>query len=213
MALIERGEYRGAYWAVWAVTESVDELLLLVTDQLRRQAVGEMTLEKRKKEFLATRLLLDYLMGGICRVEYQDSGRPFLVSHSGEISISHTDGYAAVIYHPSRAVGIDIEYLSERVLRIRNRFLSSGEIEHLSATCETEHLLLHWSAKESVYKALGLLDVDFRSQLIVSPFVCLDEGEFRVEECRSDKNGIYDVFYKQNDFFVLTCTVGPDSVL
>jgi phosphopantetheinyl transferase len=213
MALIQQGEYRGARWAVWAMTESVDELLSFTPDELRCQAAQGIVLDKRKKEFLATRLLLDLLLGATCWVQYHDSGKPYLANSSWQISISHTDGFAAAIIHPTQSVGIDIEYISSRVLRIRDRFLSLAETEHLSELHPVTHLLLHWSAKESVFKALGESDVDFRSQLIISPFDCLAGGEFKLQEFRSGRNDWYDVYYCQNDFFVLTCTVGPEAVL
>ncbi len=44
------------------------------------------------------------------------------------ISISHTLGYVAVILSRDYEVGVDIEYVSDRVNRISSRFLRDDEV-------------------------------------------------------------------------------------
>lgn len=59
-----------------------------------------------------------------------------------------------MILSPASAVGIDIERYSSRVDRVASRFLRDDEVV-LPFRGETLwSLLLHWSAKETVYKCM-----------------------------------------------------------
>ena len=51
--------------------------------------------------------------------------------------------------------GIDIEYRSDRVKRIRSRFLAPEEEQNIDTAHEEEHLLVYWCAKEALYKLAG----------------------------------------------------------
>ena len=137
---------------VWKMEETSGELLA----SLERTAdyspfLERVTSEGRRREYLASRVLLKALLGEEVEVAYRPSGAPFLPALPLRISISHTRGYAAVIVdeHPT---GIDIEYHSDRVLKIRSRFLCPEEESRIDPHREVEHLLIHWCAKETLYK-------------------------------------------------------------
>ena len=85
--------------------------------------------EGRKSEWLSVRVLLKELTGSEPDILYHDNGAPYLPESSLHISISHTKGFAAVLLSPNKPVGIDIEYRSERIHRIKSRFLSETEFE------------------------------------------------------------------------------------
>lgn len=95
---------------------------------------------------------LQELTGGSALIAYHPNGAPYLSGSSLHISISHTKGYAAVLLQDHPAAGIDIEYRSERVSRIRSRFMNPEEEAGIDKEYETEHLLLHWCAKETLLK-------------------------------------------------------------
>ena len=84
-------------FAVWEITETVEELSSLVADEaLVAFADTNFGGDKRKREWLATRLLLRELMGAEVYVEYDSAGRPF-INGGPFVSISHTDGFAAIL--------------------------------------------------------------------------------------------------------------------
>ena len=103
-------------------------------------------------------------------------------------------------------VGIDVEQIERpiegkesRVERVRSRFM--GNKEHADTTVG---LLLHWSAKETVYKVMGRETVDFMTDLCIEPF---DEQEYESEMTLRDSFGhTHTVNYKVFDEFVLTYT-------
>ena len=71
---------------------------------------------------------------------------------------------AAVVLSNEFPVGIDIEKINPRVLRIKNKFLHADEIQSVSGLDEQSlisRLTLYWSIKETVYKWWGKGGVDF----------------------------------------------------
>jgi 4'-phosphopantetheinyl transferase len=91
-------------------------------------------------------------------------GKPHLVNDSRFISISHCQGYAAAIA-ANQSVGVDVERVSARVQRIKNRFLNDQELGLIGET--DADLMLAWSVKEAVYKMYG------SKQLIFKEHICL----------------------------------------
>ena len=97
-------------------------------------------------------MLLKELLGEEARVDYHSTGAPFLACVPLYISISHTKDYVAVILD-KRPTGIDIEYRSDRILKIRSRFMNPEEEAGIDLEHEVEHLLIHWCAKETLFKS------------------------------------------------------------
>jgi 4'-phosphopantetheinyl transferase len=89
-------------------------------------------------------------------------GKPHLLNDSRFISISHCQGYAAAIA-ADVAVGVDVERVSSRVQRIKDRFLSPEEQALLGL--EDADLMLAWSAKEAVYKMYGAKKLLFKEHM------------------------------------------------
>lgn len=158
--------------AVWQLTESEAELLQLLGGCRVPSVYKNPT---RRLEFLAEKLLLKNLCGEN-DFEHLPSGKPFLRNSEIHISFSHTKGYVALIASREHQVGIDIEYPSARINRVKERFLSSVEL--LRFQQNQSSLLLTWCAKEALYKVLETPLLDFAKQIEVYPFEVKTEGEF-----------------------------------
>ena len=72
---------------------------------------------------------------------------------------------------------------------------------------DVKWLLLHWSAKETLYKRLGVDEVDFCQHLRLSPFVLSGKGSLQACELRTPENRHFDVRYLFENDFVLTWSV------
>ena len=152
--------------------------------------------ERRKMEFVCVRLLLREMFKHDCpEILYKESGMP-LLSNEENISISHTKDYCAIIVSPTCRVGIDIEYRSDRVGRITHRFLRNDERADNNIS-----QLLHWSAKETIYK---LYSEDFLQylEMKVDSFVVSNQGSMMVRNLKQNTEA--NVFYFVNDEYVLT---------
>lgn len=163
--------------AVWQIVEDEEELLSLLAVMQTKDAFATMqtrleTLHNpsRRCEWLAVRMLVARCLGGDKVVSYDADGRPSLTDHSFEISISHTKGYAALAWHPSKAVGVDIERRTDRVMRVVSRYVNADEKAFLQSSCfsSPDGELLLWTAKEALYKTVGIRLLDCQNQLTVN---------------------------------------------
>ena len=110
-------------------------------------------------------------------IGYRSSGKPYLADGSASISISHTKGYVAVLLGgPEKEVGIDVECYGERVRKVAHKFVREDESVSWYKGTETWSLLLHWSAKETMFKCMNTSDVDFRKHLHILPFTVEEQG-------------------------------------
>lgn len=192
--LYKKSEEKGVLWGVWRIDESIEQLQAM----LDNYQISE-TNEKRAKERLAVRVLLKKLLGKEVLVSYKDTGKPFL-ANSYHISISHTHNYVAVSLCKDRDTGIDIEKISDKIHRIKSRFITDSE--YINTDNETLHLLLHWSAKEAAYKIVDKGRICLKNDFVVNKFEPSTSGFFSISESKTKR--LFEVYYEIDDQFVIT---------
>ena len=132
---------------LWEISESVEQFLeLKVLSVYKNKVYADLGSESRRLEFLAVRALLSHMVGDDVAILYDNKGCPFL-SNGWNISISHTKGFAVIIVSEANNVAVDIEYISERVRRVKSKFIRQDETAD-----KLEELLVCWCAKETLYK-------------------------------------------------------------
>ena len=209
MASFLQYKTNGIQWAVWKMEESLDVLLLLLPGARRafcEQELNRFVSERRKMEWLSVRVLLYSMLQEDKEIGYAPEGKPYLTDHSFFISISHTKGYVAVILSPIAPVGIDIEQYGHRVKRVYDRFIRPDEQVEPYWGDVTWSMLLHWSAKETIFKSMENADADLR-KLCLSHFVPQEEGTFQVQEYATEQQQSFTVGYRISPDFVLTWTI------
>lgn len=151
--IISKTEINGIRYAIWHLSESVEGLTALIGGRFTVSLAG-ISNPVRQKERLASRLLIESLCNGFQPVDYKENGEPYFTQCDLYLSISHTKNYVAVAVAPFR-IGIDIEYTSNRVLRITEKFLNADEQQQLLQSHEPASLaLLYWCCKEAFYKKM-----------------------------------------------------------
>ena len=190
---------------VWKVDETVGQLRSMFHHfSIYEEGFSRFTSEKRQQEWLAVRVLLKELCGEEKEIVYHPSGKPYLKDGSAFISFSHTHGYVSVALHPYAEVGVDIEQYGTRVQRVASRFIREDERVSVEAGDEVYAMLLHWSAKETLFKLLDNEAVDFINHLHVLPFRPEQSGTFEACEYRSGRNQKFLVHYDTHPDYVLT---------
>jgi len=192
---------------IWKIEKTIEELHTQLSDQsLLDYRFLSITNNARKLEWLSVRLLIKTLCGEEKTLVYNAAGKPTLADNSFNISISHTKGYVAVLIHPTQIVGLDIENRSERILKLKNKFMHSTELVAIDQTQEALHILLYWSAKETLFKIMPEEAIDFIEHLHISPFVLIEKGSFEANETRSQNKQHFTIQYQVFEDFVLTWT-------
>lgn len=152
---------------IWEISETINDLkteLLLSEDSLK--LLNQRKSEIHKKQFLAIRNILKELSIDDQDLVYEESGKPF-IRDGQNISFSHSNIYVAVIIS-KQIVGIDIETVSDRIFKIKNKFLETELKYPIEFNQET--LLVYWNIKESIFKSLRNSQIDFKQNIIVLPF-------------------------------------------
>lgn len=205
MALFMQHKEEQFRWGVWKIDETLDELLELLPNKLLyKEELLHFTSPHRQREWLSVRVLLHALLGAK-QISYYPSGKPYLADYSASISISHTRGYVAVILGElGREVGIDIEQYGERIHKVAHKYMRADEIASPYQGIDTWSLLLHWSAKEVLFKCLNESEVDFREHLRVLPFHIAERGVMEAEEYRTSRQQKFTIHYLLSSDFVLT---------
>jgi len=199
----------GGLLGIWKMDESRESLLQLFPQHLRSEAsayLHDISSERRSIEWLSTRLMLMNLLGKEQIILNREDGSPYLADGKIHISISHTKDYAAILLHEAFAVGIDIETRSERVIKIAGKFISDNE--YIDPTQSTVHQLLHWSAKESLFKLMNEQGVDFRHHLHIHPFTPELRGVIMATETKTELTQLFRLHYEVHPDYVLTWAVG-----
>lgn len=104
------------------------------------------------------------------------SGQPLLRGY--HVGVTHTKGYAALMLSKSCDVACDIEHFSDRVERIKSKFLRKDEMAD-----DLDSLLVHWCGKETVYKLFPEDNLQF-SQMRVGPFSIMSDWACEVENMK-----------------------------
>jgi 4'-phosphopantetheinyl transferase EntD len=179
---------------IWAIEETVEQLFEQYPHlkDLKVYLDEKYKNEGRKKEILAIRALLYEMTHeeSSKRISHEPSGKPLLKGYF--ISISHTKGYAAVIMSKTRNVAVDIEYVSDRVSKIVDKFIRSDED---SSTIEVQ--LKNWCAKETVYKYFSEEDLQYSEMRLHD----LSSSHALVDDLKIKKT--IDVFFDTNSQYVL----------
>ena len=192
--------------AIWRIGESEEALVAPLADgvALLEEARGRFKAVSRRIEWLSVRRLMHEL-GITSPIAYLPSGRPYLEDDERHISISHTRGYAAVALHEDYPIGLDIEQRTDKVCRVKDKFLSHEEKLFLpSEKKNVEALLIIWTAKEALFKLVDREGIDFGEHFHVSPFDVEEEGSLVAHETFTGEQTHFGCTYQIYQDFVLT---------
>jgi len=159
--------------AVWHITETEGFFLQKVPLQT------EVSHPHKRLQHLAARYLLEILQPGFPfhLIQIADSKKPLFPNEEFHFSVSHCGDFAAAIVSENELVGIDVELITAKVERIKNKFLSENEM-HLLPVNNAKFLTVCWSAKEAIYKWYGKGQVDFKSNIFIDHFIFQQEEGF-----------------------------------
>jgi phosphopantetheinyl transferase len=118
-----------------------------------------------KEQFLAIRKILQ-LENPSYKIRYDESGKPSIDSDLN-ISISHSNHMAAIVFSGYNKIGIDIEKKESKILSIQDKFLNESEKLKTKYQSDIDYLTMIWTAKESIYKALGMKGISFSTNILI----------------------------------------------
>lgn len=162
---------------LWHITETTDELKQQLDDtEYIESVISSLGSQKRVLEVLAVRVLLKNMLKEEAKISYNSYGKPFLEGKDMNISITHKGNYVGIILNPKKAVGIDIEKLSQKVVRVKDKFLTNIEQTFIEPTAEIQQMTIMWCVKEVLYKLIDKTIDNLKEEVQILPFVPYIEG-------------------------------------
>jgi len=156
---------------IWQLQEPEAALYAALPAYADVSAIAGNLHPKRRQEWLASRVLvyqlLQHFTSAPLVLARNEAGKPFFPDRPLHVSITHSPHLAAVILSDRHKVGIDIEYITPKALRVGDKFLTEAEKQH-TASDETT-ACLYWSAKETLYKLYSRKRLVWKENLLLTP--------------------------------------------
>jgi 4'-phosphopantetheinyl transferase len=186
----------GGLIGVWQLTETSTDLSSSFSlHELESKDFLQYNYEKRKVEWMATRLLIKQLIGLNFRITYSQTGKPNLThDRYKHLSISHSRDFVAVFIHEQLDVGLDIESITRNYNSVERKYLSDQE--QIAANKNNMLQCLYWCAKEAIFKLVPDEGVEFRKQIHILPFDPKTEEQFIVRYTSESKTEDYQLHFQ-----------------
>ena len=183
----------------WHITEDVTSLFRAVS--LRDTSLFRlegMKSEEHQRGFLAVRMLLQHLGYTDYDLTYDEAGKPHL-SDGKHISISHSHEFSCICIS-NKLMGIDLEKLKEKTLKIAPRFMEVKHLENLSTLEQIEKSTVIWGVKESIFKIKNEKGISFPEHIFEDEF-CFSDGKCSAELRFNNQIEKFTIqFYKVEDY-------------
>jgi len=151
----------------WDITESLEELCHLYPLHEEKLDFLALKSEKRKKQWLAARILALVLMEKsgweISHILKDIENKPYTENPNYFISISHSHHVCAAMISKKYSVGVDIENYDRDFQQVKNKFLNQPELDFVQDN--DEKACLYWTMKEAIYKVIGKPVYNFKDTI------------------------------------------------
>ena len=169
---------------IWKISESELDLrpLLSLNDREERELQAVKASSSRLR-WMASRLALKNVFDEwkVIEINKDMHGKPFFEMEEGFFSLSHSGEFAVCVYHPEKKVGVDIEFIRDKILAIQKKFMKTVELEVLADQDYVEKLYVCWCAKEAIYKWQGKKGLSMREGITVHPFEYKEKGQLKAD--------------------------------
>lgn len=163
----------------WDIKETCNELYEMIFPYLDETEILQyrnLTHDRRRCEWLASRLLISKLLGKYQKVYYNQYGKPF-IEENYNISITHSYDMAGVLLSKKNIVGLDVEKMNLRILKVEKKLLEETELNEIKSDTKIQSLYVNWCAKEAMYKACGIREIDIKSNFRLEYFDYQTHGD------------------------------------
>lgn len=154
---------------LWKITEDLEWFKDVVElNNSSKKRIDSMKSESHQKGFLAVRTLLQHLGYSDFDLYYDAQGKPHLKDEKC-ISISHSHQFSAIAVS-THSIGIDLELVKEKTLKIASRFMDVSHLENLSEIEKIQKATVIWGIKESIFKIKSQEGISFPNHIFENKF-------------------------------------------
>jgi phosphopantetheinyl transferase len=194
---------------LWQITEDFNTLFREV--QLKDVSLARlegMKSESHQKGFLAVRMLLQHIGYNDYDLYYDEFGKPYLKTNDChtepvEVSISHSNGFSGIVISDEN-VGLDIEQLKPKTLRIAARFMDVSHLENLNEIEKIKKATVIWGIKETVFKIKNEIGISFPDHISETPFL-FEEKETKAKLIFNNKTAYFKTVFDSIEDYIYVC--------
>lgn len=209
--IIKKEIASGTQLGIWKIEEDAGWFRSqLILDQKENQLIDSIKNPQRKLHWLSSRVLLRTLMNteDFIHLESDANGKPVIHNFNVQLSLSHSADLSALLLSNKFQVGIDIEKMEYKILRLQQKFLREDELAFVTDHERVEKLYAMWCAKEAMYKFYGKKQLDFRQHLFIKPFEYHASGELSGMIRKGDYSCELKVQYEKLGIYMMAYVIG-----
>ena len=151
---------------VWKITLSYeDQIKNPLLNSAELISAKELKNEKRKKEFISSRIALKNIFNKELELKHHKSGKPF-IKEAKHLSISHSSDFLAVAFGDEN-IGIDIEKPQNRMVKLMPKILSEIELMEFKKESAIDLACKLWGTKEAILKYVGDKNLNYKEDIKV----------------------------------------------
>jgi 4'-phosphopantetheinyl transferase len=161
--------------------------------------------EKRKNEFFTVRMLMRQYIGENT-ISYKKNGAPYILD-GPPISISHSHEYALLATSETQKIGVDIEKIQDKILKLGDKFINDLEFMLLrknNTELTPENLTKIWCSKEAMYKMCDNDKLSIKNDLIIE-LLNSNQATCRIESEISEE--IYNIDLISLENYIIAVTI------
>ncbi len=204
---------------LWKITEDIDWYYdqTILTDY-SKQRLSKMLSIQHQKGFLSVRMLLQHLGLSDFNLQYAETGKPKLnlefrilnsddfvskMQHQTFISISHSHSFASIVVS-NENIGLDLEIIKDKILKIAPRYMDIFHLEKLSEIDQKKKATIIWSVKEALFKIVDQKGISYPEHIFEKPFLLTDGKCYAWLEFENQiKN--FEMFFYEIEDYVIVC--------
>lgn len=194
---------------LWKISEDFDTLFreVRLKDSSLARLEG-MKSESHQKGFLAVRMILQHLEYTDFDLLYDEFGKPHLKPQGCsikdlELSISHSHDFSAIVISEQK-VGLDLEQLKNKILKIAPRFMDISHLENLSTEEKIKKATVIWGIKESIFKLKNEVGISFSDHISETAFT-FDDKITTAQLKFNNKEENFKIRFDQEEDYIFVC--------
>lgn len=219
----------------WKITEDFNTLFREVKlKDVSLARLETMKAESHQNGFLAVRMLLQHIGFSDFDLYYDENGKPHLkvkgerqkvndvsensaiqnplpITHNLlpeeiHISISHSFDFSCICISTDKIVGIDMEIVKPKILRIAPRFMDIKHLEGLPEAEQIEKATVIWGIKESIFKIKNEKGISFPNHIFENIF-CLNDTSCQAELRFNDTIESFRIQFYNVEDYIFVCAL------
>lgn len=194
---------------LWKISEDYNTLFneVKLKDSSLARLQG-MKSESHQKGFLAVRMILQHLEYTDFDLLYDEFGKPHLKPQGCsikdlELSISHSHDFSAIVISEQK-VGLDLEQLKDKTLKIAPRFMDISHLENLSTEEKIKKATVIWGIKESIFKLKNEVGISFSDHISETAFT-FDDKITTATLKFNNKEEKFKIQFEQEEDYIFVC--------